>query len=105
MKTVKAGNELSLKEELKEISLAGGRFSVVGELWVNKTTLDIAFPQGFDPLNPDRYSDLHTEARGVIAEVYLGLAPPLQKALADHNRREAFKTAVSFNCLCTSPHV
>ncbi|KAH9161732.1 hypothetical protein EDB89DRAFT_1913721 [Lactarius sanguifluus] len=46
----------SLSGESKEISLAGGRFSVVGELWVDATMLDVAFPHGFDPLNPAHYS-------------------------------------------------
>ncbi|KAI9455174.1 hypothetical protein BJY52DRAFT_1188537 [Lactarius psammicola] len=91
-KTVRTAGGSSLSGESKEISLAGGRFSVVGELWVSKTTLDIPFPQGFDPLNPNRYSDPRAEARGVIAELYLDLAPHLQQSLADPNRRETFKT-------------
>ncbi|KAI9428666.1 hypothetical protein BJY52DRAFT_1232716 [Lactarius psammicola] len=91
-KTVRTAGGSSLSGELKEISLAGGRFSVVGELCVSKTTLDIPFPQGFDPLNPNRYSDPCAKARGVIAELYLDLAPHLQQLLADPNQRETFKT-------------
>ena len=34
----------------KEISLAGGRFCMVGELWVDKDTLDLPFPENFDLL-------------------------------------------------------
>ncbi|KAI9433793.1 hypothetical protein BJY52DRAFT_1198444 [Lactarius psammicola] len=69
-KTVRTAGGSSLSGESKEISLAGG----------------------FDPLNPNRYSDPCAEARGVIAELYLDLAPHLQQSLADPNRRETFKT-------------
>ena len=104
-KTVKAP-KVALSGEEKEIALAGGRFSVVGEPWVNRTTLDVAFPQDFDPLNPRRYTDPHAEVRGIIAEVYLDLPPHLRKLLADDDRRPTFKRAVSFHsALCTCPRI
>ncbi|KAI9433159.1 hypothetical protein H4582DRAFT_2187437 [Lactarius indigo] len=82
----------SLSGESKEISHAGGRFSVVGELWVDTATLEVPFPQNFDPLNPARYSpdDPHAEVRGVMAELYLDLAPSLRQLLADRNRKRSF---------------
>ncbi|KAH9033614.1 hypothetical protein EDB85DRAFT_1890140 [Lactarius pseudohatsudake] len=84
----------SLSGESKEISLAGGRFSVAGELWVDAAMLDVTFPQGFDPLNPARYSanDPHANARGVMAELYLDLAPHLQQLLMDRDRKKSFKS-------------
>ncbi|KAI9448411.1 hypothetical protein H4582DRAFT_2068927 [Lactarius indigo] len=83
----------SLEGESREISLAGGRFSVVGELWVKKTTLGIPFPEHLDPLNPSRYNDPAggSEARGVIAELYRDLKPHLRLALADPDRSMTFK--------------
>jgi hypothetical protein len=98
-KTVVRAVRGSLTGETKEINLAGGRFSVVGELWVKNATLDVAFPHDFDPLNPSRYNDLHAEARGVIAELYLDLKPHLRKVLADKDRRPTFTKTVSFSFL------
>ncbi|KAH9013070.1 hypothetical protein EDB85DRAFT_2158477 [Lactarius pseudohatsudake] len=84
----------SLSGESKEISLAGGRFSVVGELWVDAAMLAGTFPQGFDPLNPARYSanDPHANARGIMAELYLDLAPHLQQLMMDRDRKKSFKS-------------
>jgi hypothetical protein len=82
----------------KEIRLAGGRFSVVGELWVSTATLDIPFPENFDPLNGlVRYATPNAEARGAIAELYLDLKPHLRSVLADAEQRPLFKEHVSFN--------
>lgn len=80
---------------------------MVGELWVSKTTLAIPFPQDIDPLDPARYVDLRSEARGVIAEVYLDLVPHLREALADSDRRLTFTEIVSFfsNHLRTCPDI
>ena len=88
-----------LTGEDKEISLAGGRFSVVGELWLNSSVLDIARPEGVDPLSPDRYdsSDPAAENQSVIAELYQDLPPHLQIALANDNRRASFKKLVCFH--------
>ncbi|KAH9005715.1 hypothetical protein EDB86DRAFT_2824832 [Lactarius hatsudake] len=82
-----------LQGETLEISQAGGRFSVFGELWVSKTTLGIPLPEGLDPLDPSRYSDPAggSDARAVIAELYRDLKPHLQLALADEDRSETFK--------------
>ncbi|KAH9167175.1 hypothetical protein EDB89DRAFT_1910188 [Lactarius sanguifluus] len=69
----------SLQGESLEISQAGGRFSVFGELWVSKTTLGIPLPEGLDPLDPSRYND---PAGGSDAHAL---------ALADDDRSETFK--------------
>ena len=45
----------------KEILLAGGRFCMVGELWVDKDMLDLPFPENFDLDNAQaHYQDLDT---------------------------------------------
>ncbi|KAN0128941.1 hypothetical protein V8E53_004713 [Lactarius tabidus] len=67
----------------KEIKHAGGRFSVVGKLWVSRAMLDIPFPENFDPSNPAHYSDPNAEAHGTISELYMDLKPHLQSYLAD----------------------
>ncbi|KAF8269225.1 hypothetical protein EI94DRAFT_1799504 [Lactarius quietus] len=82
----------ALSGQAKEISLAGGRFSVVGELWVGSSLLDIPYPRDVDPLSVARYANKASEDRSVIAELYWGLLPDLQKALSNGNRRAAFKT-------------
>ena len=92
-----------LTGEDKEISLAGGRFSVVGELWLNSSVLDIARPEGVDPLSPDHYDsgDRAADNQGIIAELYQDLPPHLQNALANDNRRASFKKLVCFHAfLC-----
>jgi hypothetical protein len=96
-KTARAGRG-SLTGEAKEISHAGGRFSVVGEPWVELATMRIPFPRDVDPMNPSRYNDKDPgiEQRGIIAELYLDLAPHLQLALADPDRQDTFTTGVSF---------
>ncbi|KAI9444317.1 hypothetical protein H4582DRAFT_2071884 [Lactarius indigo] len=83
----------SLEGESREISLARGRFSVVGELWVKKTTLGIPFPEHLDPLDPSRYNDPAggSEARGVITELYRDLKPHLWLALVDPDQSMMFK--------------
>jgi hypothetical protein len=89
----------------KEIKHAGGRFSVVGELWVSRATLDIPFPINFDLFNPAHYSDPNTEACGTIAELYMDLKPHLQSYLADPVQRPSFKETVSFHLfLCRCPN-
>ena len=87
-----------LTGEDKEISLAGGRFSVVGELWLNSSVLDIACPEGVNPLSPDHYdsSDPAAENQSVIAELYQDLPPHLQIALANDNRQASFKNLYVF---------
>ena len=92
-----------LTGEDKEISLAGGRFSVVGELWLNSSVLDIACPEGVNPLSPDHYdsSDPAAENQSVIAELYQDLPPHLQIALTNDNRQASFKKLVCFHAfLC-----
>ncbi|SRR6266702_717592 len=93
--SVRTAKEL-LAGESKEISLAGGRFSVVGELWVDETTLETPVSHDTDPLNPSRYADPGSEARSTVAELYLDLKPHLRPALVDDNRRSTFVKLVSF---------
>ncbi|KAI9430201.1 hypothetical protein H4582DRAFT_2087413 [Lactarius indigo] len=83
----------SLEGESREISLARGRFSIVGELWVKKTTLGIPFPEHLDPLDPSHYNDPAggSEARGVITELYRDLKPHLWLALVDPDQSMMFK--------------
>lgn len=85
-----------LHREEKEISLAGGRFSVVGELWVPSTILDISRVHSLavDPLSAERYSDHYSEDLGIVAELYRDLSPRLQEALGHENRRASFKKIV-----------
>lgn len=86
----------ALTGESKEISLAGGRFSVVGELWVSSSVLNIPRPEGVDPLSPTCYNSGDPAAgnQGVIAELYQDLPLHLQNALANDNWRVAFKALV-----------
>ena len=91
----------TLTGEAKEISLAGGRFFVVGELWVSGSVLDIPRPQGVDPLSASRYENAASESQAVIAELYQDLPPHLQEALANENRQAGFKKHVSFASLHT----
>ncbi|KAI9432907.1 hypothetical protein H4582DRAFT_2082715 [Lactarius indigo] len=83
----------SLEGESREILLARGRFSIVGELWVKKTTLGIPFPEHLDPLNPSCYNDPAggSEAHGVITELYRDLKPHLWLELADPDQSMTFK--------------
>lgn len=78
----------------------GGRFSVVGELWVSNSTLDIPRPSDeVNPLSPNRYDTPTTRSRAIIAEIYQDLPPHLQDALANDNRRKSFKDIVCFYAL------
>lgn len=86
----------TLSGEAKEITLAGGRFFVVGELWISSSVLDIPRPQGVDPLSASRYENATSESQAVIAELYQNLPPHLQEALANENRRAGFKKHVCF---------
>ena len=89
----------ALTGESREISLAGGRFSVVGELWLTDSMLDIPCPKEVDPLSPGRYADPTTRSRTITAELYQDLPPHLQDALANVNRRKSFKSIVRFHVL------
>ncbi len=93
-KKSKGTEKALLKGGSRDISHAGGRFSVVGELWVNKTVLDIPYPQDVDPLNPARYNDRRSQDLGVIAELYQDLPPHLHNALANASRRVEFTKTV-----------
>jgi hypothetical protein len=106
-KSTKRPERGSLSGESKEISLAGGRFSVVGELWVGTALLDIPYPREVDPLNAARYASSNAENLGVIAELYQDLPPHLQEALASENRHATFKKIVcpiTHICLALSPN-
>ena len=91
----------------KEILLAGGRFCMVGELWVDKDMLDLPFPENFDLDNAQaHYQDLDTWACGTIAKLYWDLKPHLQSYLADAELRPSFKEHVSVNLLlCRCPQL
>lgn len=82
-----------------DIKRAGGRFSVVGELWVSEATLDIAMPnpESVDLFDRKRYDDRRTEACAIIAEIYLDLKTDLRLILADPMQRVLFKTHVSLD--------
>ncbi|KAI9432012.1 hypothetical protein H4582DRAFT_2102612 [Lactarius indigo] len=90
-KKSKGAERGSLSGEEKEISLAGGRFSVIGEPWVARPIFAIPFPRNVDPLDPTRYANKTSEDLGIIAELYRSLPKHLQKALANDNRRDAFR--------------
>lgn len=94
----------SLEGVQKESSHAGGRFSVVGELWVSRGTLDLLFPENFNPMSQLRYQSPDTEACGTIAEIYLDLKPHLQSILADAGQRPLFKQHVSFDLCSVCAH-
>jgi hypothetical protein len=85
----------TLTGEDKEISLAGGRFSFVGELWVSGHILELDRPIGVDPLNPQRYAESGMGEMAMVAELYDSLPPKLQDMLASTKRRPTFKTIVS----------
>ncbi|KAI9445864.1 hypothetical protein H4582DRAFT_2052017 [Lactarius indigo] len=75
------------------------------ELWVDTATLKVPFPQNFDPLNPAHYSpnDPHAEVHGVMAELYLDLAPSLRQLLVDRNRKRSFISSNGqIRCTCAA---
>ena len=80
---------------------------MVGELWVNTDTLDLPFPESFDPDDARaRYKDLNTEACGTIAEIYCDLKPHLRSYLADPELRPSFKEHVGLNLfICRYPRL
>ena len=89
-----AKGRIVLHGEEKQISLAGGKFLVVGELWVHETILDIPCPRGVDPLSMTRYDNSYSEDRAIITEIHADLSNSLQEALADMDRQESFKVTV-----------
>ena len=108
-KSVPKGKALKvyLESMNKEISLAGGRFCMVGELWVDKDMLDLPFPENFDLDDAQvRYQNLDTRAHGTIAELYRDLKPHLWGYLADDELRPLFKEHASVNLLlCRCPRL
>ena len=82
-----------------DIKRAGGKFSVIGELWVSGNTLDIDMPnpERVNLFDPKCYDNRHTEACATIAEIYLDLKTDLQLVLADPEQRGLFKEHISFD--------
>jgi len=66
-----------LTGEDKEISLAGGQFCFVYELWLDLQTLDLECPTDLDPLNPCHYEDGPLQKLAIVAELYGSLSPNL----------------------------
>ena len=97
-KTGSGKNRMLLRED-KLISLAGGRFLVVGELWVHDNLFNSPCPRGLDPLCKMCYNNPYSQERAIIAELYASLSDDLQWALADEHRREGFRATVCPNLL------
>lgn len=94
----------SLDGVQKEILHTGGRFSVVGKLWVSKGTLDLPFPENFNPSSPLHYKSPDAQACGNIVEIYLDLKLHLQSILTDAGQRAMFKECVSFDLFSVYAH-
>ncbi|KAI9453058.1 hypothetical protein F5148DRAFT_1289331 [Russula earlei] len=58
----------SLTKEDEAIAYAGVRFTVMHELWVNRSTLKLECPTDVDTLCPHRYNDLDKREMVIIAE-------------------------------------
>ncbi|KAH9024668.1 hypothetical protein EDB84DRAFT_1440625 [Lactarius hengduanensis] len=95
IKRSKGVGRVTLAGESTEISRAGGRFSVVGEPWVDRLVFAIPFPGNVDPLDPARYNNSTTENSALTAELYKSLPKHPQKALANDNQRDTFRDIVS----------
>ncbi|KAH9016572.1 hypothetical protein EDB85DRAFT_2207350 [Lactarius pseudohatsudake] len=91
IKRSKGVGRVTLAGESTEISRAGGRFSVVGEPWVDRLVFAIPFPGNVDPLDPARYNNSTTENSALTAELYKSLLKHPQKALANDNQRDTFR--------------
>ncbi|KAF8274705.1 hypothetical protein EI94DRAFT_1794000 [Lactarius quietus] len=88
---LKKGRRSMLSGEDKEITLAGGWFSFVFELWVDDPVFECDHPSGLDPLNPEHYHTKHAEGLTITAELYSSLPLHLQEALADLRQQTSFK--------------
>ncbi|KAH9959377.1 hypothetical protein BGW80DRAFT_1464759 [Lactifluus volemus] len=88
----KKGRKSDLSGEDREITHAGGRFALIGELWVDAAILKFDRPMSVDPLNPARYESPREGEFAILAEVYESLPEHLQQALSDKKRQASFIT-------------
>lgn len=91
----KKGRKSDLGGEDREIGHAGAKFSLIGDPWINPTTLTLNRLTSMDTLNPARYDNPRAEEYAILAEVYDSLPEHLQQALSDKKRQASFITTVS----------
>ncbi|KAI0308495.1 hypothetical protein OF83DRAFT_1180747, partial [Amylostereum chailletii] len=84
------GSRTTLVGEEKQISLAGGKFAMMNELWLSEVVLLTLRPTDVDPMMPSRYNSDYAKNLGAAEELYDALSPSLQAILADDNRRSSF---------------
>ncbi|KAI0320305.1 hypothetical protein OF83DRAFT_1169424 [Amylostereum chailletii] len=77
-------------QQRSKISRAGGKFSIMNELWLTDVVFETPRLMDIDPMQPTRYESDYAKNLAATAELYDSLPPSLQVVLADDKQRPWF---------------